>query len=108
MTRIASSSARCPTRSPITPNIGEISVPMYCSAAKAVSQTTDPVSVSTYQPRIRVSISKAQDVARSAGHWKRKLRWRKGARMGSARRCSTGLAAGHDAFPLVRSDVPLR
>jgi hypothetical protein len=39
---------------------------------------TDPVSTSTYQPRIRVSISKAQDVARSAGHWKRKLRTRNG------------------------------
>jgi hypothetical protein len=32
-----------------------------------------------YQPRMIVSISNAQDVARSAGHWKRKLRTRKGA-----------------------------
>ena len=32
-----------------------------------------------YQPRISVSISHAHEVARSAGHWKRKLRTRKGA-----------------------------
>src|SRR3546814_17893670 len=44
---------------------------------------TDRVSTSTYQPRIRVSISKAHDVARSAGHWKRKLRTRNGASVAS-------------------------
>lgn len=39
-----------------------------------LSSTTEPVSVSTCQPRISVSISNAQEVARSEGHWKRKLR----------------------------------
>src|SRR5262245_34693993 len=48
-------------------------------APKMVSITTEPVVTSTYQPRIRVSISNAHDVSRSAGHWKRKLRLRNGA-----------------------------
>src|SRR3954454_13837523 len=34
-----------------------------------------------YQLRIRISISLAQLVSRSAGHWKRKLRTAKGARI---------------------------
>ena len=61
----------------MTPNIGDTRVPVYCRAPNNVSSSTDPVSVSTYQPRISVSISKAQEVSRSAGHWKRKLRFRK-------------------------------
>jgi hypothetical protein len=32
-----------------------------------------------YQPRMSISISAAQEVARSDGHWKRKLRTRNGA-----------------------------
>ena len=44
----------------------------------ATSCCTEPVVVSTYQPRISASISKPIDVARSAGHWKRKLRTAKG------------------------------
>jgi hypothetical protein len=33
-----------------------------------------------YQPRIRFSISNAHEVARSAGHWNRKLRTANGAK----------------------------
>src|SRR5262245_33285209 len=66
-------------RSPITPTIGAISVPMNSIDPNSVSSTTEPVSTSTYQPRMIDSISKAQEVTRSAGHWKRKLRTRKGA-----------------------------
>ena len=58
-------------RSPTTPNIGAISVPTKLSEANTVSSNTEPVSTSTYQPRISVSISNAQEVSRSAGHWKR-------------------------------------
>ena len=61
-------------RSLATPIIGATSVPRYCSAPNTVSHSTDPVSTSTYQPRISVSISNAHEVKRSAGHWKRKLR----------------------------------
>ena len=56
---------------------------MCCSDANTVSMNTDWVSTSTYQPRISVSISNAHDVARSAGHWKRKLRTRNGASAGT-------------------------
>src|SRR3990167_7338235 len=42
---------------------------------------TDCVSTSMYQPRMIVSIANAQEVVRSAGHWKRKLRTRKGAKV---------------------------
>src|SRR5215211_7179224 len=49
-------------RSPATPNIGAISVPTYPSEANSVSSSTDPVSTSTYQPRISVSISNAHEV----------------------------------------------
>src|SRR3990167_738477 len=66
-------------RSPMTPNIGASSVPTYCSEAKMVSISTERVSTSTYQPRISISISSAHEVARSAGHWKRKLRTLNGA-----------------------------
>src|SRR3990172_7371769 len=70
---------RWPIRSPTTPNIGAIKVQIYCSEANTVNSSTDLLSTSTYQPRISVSISKAHEVARSAGHWKRKLRSRNGA-----------------------------
>ena len=66
--RIAQSTMRCPMRSPMTPNIGDSRVPTYCSEAKIVSISTDWVSTSTYQPRMSISISMAQDAARSAGH----------------------------------------
>src|SRR5213596_494110 len=69
-------------RSPRMPKNGEKREPTHASAAKATRYWTEPVAVSTYQPRISASISKASDVARSAGHWKRKLRMRKGARAG--------------------------
>ena len=76
--RVEHSTARRPTWSATTPISGAISEPRNCSAPKAVSHSTDSVSTSTYQPRIKVSISKAQDVSRSAGHWNRKLLTRKG------------------------------
>src|SRR5262245_61452359 len=71
---------RWPILSPATPNIGAISVPANCKAPNRVSSSTEPVSTSTYQPRISVSISKAQEVSRSAGHCRRKARTRKGAK----------------------------
>src|SRR5262245_32792913 len=83
--RIAHSKARPPSRSPRTPNIGAASVPRNWSDANAVRSSTDPVSTSTYQPRISVSISNAHDVSRSAGHWNRKLRTRNGANGGGLR-----------------------
>src|ERR1700754_3098990 len=58
--------------------MGAINVPRYCDAPYSVSQKTEPVSTSTYQPRISVSISNAHEVSRSAGHWKRELRNRNG------------------------------
>src|SRR5580658_3600915 len=61
------------------PITGANSVPRYWIDAKAVSSTTDPVATRMYQPRITFSISKPQEVSRSAGHWKRKLRTRNGA-----------------------------
>ena len=64
-------------RSPNMPKNGENSDPSHANAPKTTSCCTEPVVLSTYQPRISVSISNAQDVARSAGHWKRKLRTRK-------------------------------
>src|SRR5438132_13620820 len=69
-------------RSPRMPKNGEKSEPTHASAAKATRYWTEPVAVSTYQPRISASISNASDVAKSAGHWKRKLATRKGARAG--------------------------
>jgi len=65
-------------RSPATPKNGEKSDPSQASAATITSCCTEPVAESTYQPRISASISNAHDVARSAGHWKRKLRTSKG------------------------------
>ena len=41
----------------------------------------ESVSTSTYQPRIKVSISKPQVDSTSADHWKRKLRIENEARM---------------------------
>src|SRR5262245_46921205 len=43
-----------------------------------------------YQPRISASISSAHEVTRSAGHWNRKLRTRKGAR-------KAGMMFSHEA-----------
>src|SRR5215475_10436102 len=72
---------RPPSWSPSTPNIGAASVPRNCSEPKMVSSNTEPVLTITYQPRMTVSISNAHDVRRSAGHWKRKLRTRKEAKV---------------------------
>ena len=58
-------------RSLTTPIIGAMSVPPCCKAPNTVSITTEPVSTNTYQPRMITSISRAQEVNRSAGHWKR-------------------------------------
>ena len=44
-----------------------------------VSSNTEPVSTRMYQPRMRFSISMPQEVSRSAGYWKRKLRTWNGA-----------------------------
>src|SRR3974390_2375060 len=73
---------RWPRRSPAMPSIGARRLPRYCSEANNESKTTEPVSTSTYQPRMRFSISMPQEVSKSAGHWKRKLRIRNGAKMG--------------------------
>src|SRR5688500_8564037 len=78
MPRVRQSKVRCPIRSPATPKKGENSDPSHARAATMTSCCTEPVAASTYQPRISASISKAHDVARSAGHWKRKLRTAKG------------------------------
>src|SRR5436190_19749123 len=72
---------RPPSRSPSTPNIGAASVPSDWSEPNAVTHSTEPVLTITYQPRMMVSISKAHDVTRSAGHWKRKLRTRNAAKI---------------------------
>src|SRR5206468_3038732 len=69
-------------RSPRMPKNGEKREPTHASAAKATRYWTEPVAVRTYQPRISASISKASEVARSAGHWKRKLATRNGAKAG--------------------------
>ena len=61
---------------------GASTAPTHISAPKPTSHSTEPVAVRMYQPRISASISKPIDVARSAGHWKRKLRTAKGARAG--------------------------
>src|SRR6266853_4944075 len=74
---------RAPTRSPSTPNMGAARVPRNCSEPKAVSRSTEPAWTITYQPSTMVSISKAHDFKRSAGHWYRKLRTRNAARIRS-------------------------
>src|SRR5690349_17616064 len=66
-------------RSPSTPKNGENTEPSQASEPNSTSCSTEPVVESTYQPRISASISNAQEVARSAGHWKRKLRTANGA-----------------------------
>ena len=65
-------------RSPTTPKNGENSEPSQTRAARFTSCCTEPVVSRMYQPRISASISNAHEVARSAGHWKRKLRTEKG------------------------------
>src|SRR5262245_45670100 len=72
------SRVRCPMRSPTTPKNGENSEPSHASAARVTSCCTEPVVERMYQPRMSASISNAHEVARSAGHWKRKLRTWKG------------------------------
>src|SRR5690242_12427140 len=72
------STVRCPMRSPAMPKNGEKIEPSQASAATVASCCTEPVLDRMYQPRISASISNAHDVARSAGHWKRKLRTEKG------------------------------
>src|SRR3954470_8797818 len=81
-----------------------MSVPRYCDAPNNVSQTTDLVSTSTYQPRMIVSISNAHEVRRSAGHWKRKLRTRKGASIDERVRG----AGGATAVSRCEREVPVR
>src|SRR5688572_17051475 len=83
-------------RSATMPSSGENSVPSHASAAMMTRYCTEPVVDSTYQPRISASISKAHDVARSAGHWKRKLRTANGARA-AARPAGGGDVIGPDA-----------
>ena len=90
---------RWPILSPATPNSGATSVPANCSAPNRVSSSTEPVSTSTYQPRISVSISKAQEVRRSAGHCKRKARTLKGARPGGP---MSALKSGHSGASTYR------
>src|SRR6478736_10475183 len=68
------------------PKKAENTAPIQVSEPKATRYSTEPVAVRMYQPRISASISKPIEVARSAGHWKRKLRTAKGA--------SAGLRAG--------------
>src|SRR5262245_11510946 len=108
--RIVHSKARPPSRSPRTPNIGAASVPRNWSEAKAVRSSTDPVSTSTYQPRISVSISNAHDVSRSAGHWNRKLRTRNGANGGGLRLALTapGQALHSTSLPAVGAEEGIR
>src|ERR1041385_9541776 len=61
------------------PKTGASSVPTYCNAQNSVRANTEPVSTRMYQTSTRFSISMPQEVKRSAGHWKRKLRTRNGA-----------------------------
>ena len=68
---MAQSRLRWPMRSPTTPSRGATSVPTNSRAPNSVRSRTEPVWTSTYQPRISVSISKAQEVSRSEGHWMR-------------------------------------
>jgi hypothetical protein len=76
--RIINIILRLPHRSLATPNQGDKRVPINLREPKAVRSKTDPVVEKIYQPRIRASISKPQEVSKSAGHWKRKLLMRKG------------------------------
>jgi hypothetical protein len=76
--RAMQSSVRCPMRSPSMPKKGEKREPSQPRAAMPTSCCTEPVVERIYQPRISASISNAQEVIRSAGHWKRKLRTAKG------------------------------
>ena len=89
---MATSTRRRPTWSARVPISGEASVPTNCSAPNNVSISTEPVSTSTYQPRMIVSISSAQAAHKSAGHWKRKLRVPNGAIMGKRPRAVSFIA----------------
>ena len=80
MPRRPNNMARRPILSAMLPMAGANSVPRCCIEAKSVSMMTLSVAVRMYQPRMSVSISCAQEVSKSAGHWKRKLRTLKGAR----------------------------
>src|SRR5437868_2264935 len=61
------------------PNTGASNVHRYCKAQNRVSASTEPVSTRMYQPSTKFSISMPQEVSRSAGNWKRKLRTWNGA-----------------------------
>src|SRR4029453_11426761 len=89
---MAHSMRRPPSRSPSTPNMGAASEPRNWREAKVVRRSTEPVLTMTYQPRMSVSISNAQEVRRSAGSWKRKLRIRKTVRING--RGLSSLSAG--------------
>ena len=66
-------------RSPARPKNGENSdPPARPERRRSRAAAPSPVVLRMYQPRISASISNAHDVARSAGHWKRKLRTEKG------------------------------
>src|SRR5215467_7503707 len=93
---MAHSMKRPPSRSPSTPKSCEVSVPANCREAKRVRSRTEPVCTMTNHPRIRVSISKAHEVRRSAGSWKRKLRTRKTLRI-NGRGFSSSRRRGSDA-----------
>jgi hypothetical protein len=69
--------------------MGAARVPRKSKEPKSVRSSTEPVCTITYHERMTVSISKAREVRRSAGHWNRKLRTRKGARI-KGRRCPCG------------------
>ena len=90
---------RWPIRSATTPKEGDSSVPTYRSAPNSDSNRTEPVSARMYQPRMSASISKAQEVERSEGHCKRKLRTRNGAstegRSGAVKPPHGGLSWAH-------------
>src|SRR5262245_47956116 len=98
--RIAQSMTRPPRRSPSTPNIGAARVPSCCSEPNAVRSRTEPVLTITYQPSTSDSISKAHEVSRSAGIWKRKLRTRKAASI-------TGASPGREPAQLLEAPEPL-
>src|ERR1051325_8228092 len=80
------------------PKKGENTAPIQVSEPKATRYSTEPVAVRMYQPRISASVSKPTEVARSAGHWKRKLRTWNGAsavsRVGQYPRSARADAAG--------------
>jgi hypothetical protein len=60
--------------------MGATKEPKYCKAPYNTSIKTEPEADKMYQPNRMVSISKAQEVAKSAGHWYLKLLTRKESR----------------------------